>query len=1019
MARLLGSDDLQRVTANPPSGVAGWRAGVGQEATAEALQAIGGAGQDLQQAGNRGIALLRQKQDSNNRLAYATAGSNLAKTILETKDSLSQDPDYSTYQKRYDDVAGKALEEQAATIQDPDLQKQFRASAKLDIAQGWSDLAKVGHAKEADARVANLNDLVTQNLDTASKLRDPAARAKLVQQTGQAIDAMADGGWISRDDAARQKRAFTQDYATNYLNSLPAAERLAALTGQGGASQAQRAAVEAMPAAPEVSAAIAKGAKSDGDAALLSKIAMVESGGNPAAVNPQSGAAGLFQFMPGTAKQYGVADPTDPQQATAGAQKLLDANRKALTASLGRAPTDGELYLAHQQGATGAAALLANPDKSAISVLTAVYGDAGKAKAAVMQNGGSEGMTAGQFAGMWTAKLGDKAAPVLEPPAGGYDLSKPTGTVADLLPVDARLKMIAGAQSDVKQDLKDQQQALQAQVAIQYDDQKRNAFLTGTADPTFKAQVMAAYPDEKGAAYVQAIDHEADVGGAYSQIKANTQAQDDALLARAKASAAVPGTGSADAADTYKRLSDAIDAKRKALADEVAADIKDSQGESVEAINKNSADWMQTAAQTGVVPDEAKVAVAEAGSDEAKAFLGKLDQAAQLGRDRQQLETQPQSADKTMLERYGLQAESTGPGSGAMAAEAKTVTEAIQKKTDAIQNDAAGYFESVSPALKSAWDAVDANPQDVSVAQTAAAMTMAAQADYGLPADQQQPLPNARAAQYANTIMTAQPDQAMATIDQVRALFGDTALKQVLGQKGVPAMAKFLAFADLPAQEPVRAAALNAMKLTPEELDKQVKARGFKDKDIDDQVQSVIRPLMDTLTPGAVGPYQDALTQITKYYVSQGLKPSNAAQQAWSAFKAAYTFHGTYRVPTQIDGQPIDDQKVTDGLSSVMQHLDQFGIVPQPGAPENAPEGYALKQTISQLQHGGLRWVTNPDDTGVIATYDVDQNGLPGPAVKTTTGRLELSFADLASGKYGSAPARAVTGKGSFPTGGQ
>jgi hypothetical protein len=62
---------------------------------------------------------------------------------------------------------------------------------------------------------------------------------------------------------------------------------------------------------------------------------------------------------------------------------------------------------------------------------------------------------------------------------------------------------------------------------------------------------------------------------------------------------------------------------------------------------------------------------------------------------------------------------------------------------------------------------------------------------------------------------------------------------------------------------------------------------------------------------------------------------------------------------------------------------------------------YALNQTIKQLQTGGARWVTNADDTGVILTYDVDQNGMPGAAVKTKTGRLEVLFSDLEGGKYG------------------
>lgn len=53
---------------------------------------------------------------------------------------------------------------------------------------------------------------------------------------------------------------------------------------------------------------------------LLSSVMKAESGGNPSAVSP-AGAIGLFQFMPATAKQYGI-DPRDPQQSAFGAAKM-------------------------------------------------------------------------------------------------------------------------------------------------------------------------------------------------------------------------------------------------------------------------------------------------------------------------------------------------------------------------------------------------------------------------------------------------------------------------------------------------------------------------------------------------------------------------------------------------------------------------------------------------------------------------------------------------------------------------
>jgi len=128
----------------------------------------------------------------------------------------------------------------------------------------------------------------------------------------------------------------------------------------------------------------------------LAKTAQVESGGNPGARNPNSSAAGLFQFIKPTAQQYGLQNPMDPVASTDAAARLAADNKRSLMQALGREPTAGELYLAHQQGANGAVKLLANADAPAEAVV---------GPEAFRLNGGQPGMTAGQFAQRWTSKI--------------------------------------------------------------------------------------------------------------------------------------------------------------------------------------------------------------------------------------------------------------------------------------------------------------------------------------------------------------------------------------------------------------------------------------------------------------------------------------------------------------------------------------------------------------------------------------------------------------------------------------
>jgi hypothetical protein len=129
---------------------------------------------------------------------------------------------------------------------------------------------------------------------------------------------------------------------------------------------------------------------------FVTKLAKIESSFNPKAKN-KSGAEGLFQFIPSTAENLGLEDPSNPQEAAIAFAEFTNMNKRILTRKLGRAPQEFELYLAHQQGAAGATKLLtADPNEKAATVV-------GSTKR-VTQNGGRADMTAEEFVQLWQTK---------------------------------------------------------------------------------------------------------------------------------------------------------------------------------------------------------------------------------------------------------------------------------------------------------------------------------------------------------------------------------------------------------------------------------------------------------------------------------------------------------------------------------------------------------------------------------------------------------------------------------------
>ena len=172
---------------------------------------------------------------------------------------------------------------------------------------------------------------------------------------------------------------------------------------------------------------------------FLNTMAIIESGGNPNAKNDSSSAGGLFQQIDANAAAYGVANRFDPMQSTEGAVKFAQDNTVYLSSRLGREPTGGELYLAHQQGPAGAARLLANPDTPAVDIVGAD---------AVKLNGGSLDMTAGEFANIWINKY-NKIATGGVGPAGApvSSLPKEAQGATPMLSLDSGAEGISTATS--------------------------------------------------------------------------------------------------------------------------------------------------------------------------------------------------------------------------------------------------------------------------------------------------------------------------------------------------------------------------------------------------------------------------------------------------------------------------------------------------------------------------------------------------------------------------------------------
>ncbi len=210
------------------------------------------------------------------------------------------------------------------------------------------------------------------------------------------------------------------------------------------------------------------------DPNLLRAYVKVESGGNPR--NVTGSYKGLFQLSEEEFRKYGgTGDIFDPvANAEAGAAKIK-AESAEFEKRMGRPPSAAEIYMIHQQGAAGAAAHAASPDRPAWQSMLSTGEGRQKgeawAKKAIWGNvpddmkgrfGSVENLTSGDFVKMWEGKLaragaGGKGEPV--PP------SLPAGPEHDLarhLSLNERKALWGQAEAQWKQ-IEKQRRELAAQ----------------------------------------------------------------------------------------------------------------------------------------------------------------------------------------------------------------------------------------------------------------------------------------------------------------------------------------------------------------------------------------------------------------------------------------------------------------------------------------------------------------------------------------------------------------------------
>ena len=178
-----------------------------------------------------------------------------------------------------------------------------------------------------------ISDVLDESINSLTSVYDNLPTNLLPGSTNMTIDSILHKNTLTNDDA-------------NLFNKLAAdAQDFSNIRGWDNATDAVKDAI------------LKAAAKEQVDPFILAQLACHETGAkfNTEASAKSSTAKGLFQFINSTWKQYGkddngvVGDVNDPYQNAIAGARYMKRNQKILRDGLGREPTAGETYLAHNQ----------------------------------------------------------------------------------------------------------------------------------------------------------------------------------------------------------------------------------------------------------------------------------------------------------------------------------------------------------------------------------------------------------------------------------------------------------------------------------------------------------------------------------------------------------------------------------------------------------------------------------------------------------------------------------------------
>ena len=188
-------------------GTVGVRGGIAEAGQAAIGDAVSRFGRGVSQVGEA----LQERRDT---VETATAKTEYLKAELAARRALQEDPDFATYDQRYQDQMQAHRDRIAKGFSNNIARQNFNLAIDKDIELGAEKVRGMAQARERDVGRAGLEDLIGQNINLLAEAEDDETRTELLAMTGDAIEDAKERRYLTDLEAARKRREFGNSYLT-------------------------------------------------------------------------------------------------------------------------------------------------------------------------------------------------------------------------------------------------------------------------------------------------------------------------------------------------------------------------------------------------------------------------------------------------------------------------------------------------------------------------------------------------------------------------------------------------------------------------------------------------------------------------------------------------------------------------------------------------------------------------------------------------------------------------------------